>query len=258
MPSPQRMAVTGGPMKTFAALVAAATLLVGAGGAHASGMLGPPVPEARQDQLSVAVGYESDATKWKPGGGSFGEVSVSRNQAYLQLLDTAISFTEQGAAFIRVGGADFDDGASFQAGYKPFGSVGMKEVWYGSRRSSVKVGTILLASYYPGYEAEKTLVSGATVKAKIKNEWDVGLGIALQASLGEKISLYGGPSFVYGRAEVTREGGGFSDATTYEEKSLAGAFAGIGVNLSRRLFFFAEAQYRSDISAGASIAWSFD
>lgn len=245
-------------MKTFAALVAAATLLAGAGGALASGLLGPPDPEARRDQLSVAAGYESDATKWKPGGGSFGDVSVSRNQAYLQLLDTGISFTERGAAFIRVGAADFDDGASFQAGYKPFGSLGMKNIWYGERRSSIKVGTILLASYYPGYEAEKTLSSGATVKAKIKNEWDVGLGIALQASLGKKISLYGGPLLVYGRAQVTREGGGVSDETTYEEKSLAGAFAGIGVNLSRSLIVFAEAQYRSDVSAGASIAWSFD
>ncbi len=70
--------------------------------------------------------------------------------------------------------------------------------------------------------------------------------------------MYAGPLFVYGRAEVTREGGGFSDSTTYEEKDVAGGFGGIAVPLSRKLVLFAEAQYRGDVSAGASIAWSFE
>jgi len=245
-------------MKTFVAIAVAAALLAGDGEAIASGLLGPPEPEAREDHLSIGAGYERDAMKWKPGDGGFGDVSVSRNQAYLQLLDTGISFAELGAAFLRVGAADFDDGADFQAGYRPFGAVGMKDVWYGNRRGRFKVGTIFLASYYPGYEAEKTLASGTTVKAKIKNEWDVALGIALQASFGGKVSLYAGPLFVYGRAKVTREGAGLGDATTYEEKSPAGGFGGIALNLSRTLVILAEAQYRNDVSAGASIAWSFE
>lgn len=245
-------------MKTFVALAAAATLFAGASSAFASGLLGPPEPEARDDGLSLAAAYESDATEWKPGGGGFGEVSLSRNQVYLQLLDPGISFTERGAGFIRVGGADFDDGADFQAGYKPFGSVGMKDVWYGRRRSTFRVGTILLASYYPGYEAEKTLLSGSTVKAKIKNQWDLALGIAFQTSLGTKISLYGGPLLVYGRAKVTREGGGFDDATTYKEKNSAGIFGGAVLRLSRKLSVVVEGQYRSDVSAGAAVAWSFE
>src|SRR5512145_2992934 len=115
-------------MKTLAALAAAATLLAGASAALAAGLLGPPEPEARQAQLAVAAGYESVATKWKPGSGDPGDVSVSRSQAYVQLLDTAIAFSEEGAGFVRVGGADFDDGADFQAGYKPFASVGIKDV----------------------------------------------------------------------------------------------------------------------------------
>lgn len=245
-------------MKALVAFAAAATLLAGAGEAIASGLLGPPEPEARKDHLAVSAGYESDATKWKPGDAGFGDVAATRSLAYFQLLDTGISFTERGAAFIRAGAADFDDGARFQADYGPFVAVGMKDVWYGERRGAFKIGTIFLASYYPGYEAETTLSTGTPVKAKIKNEWDVGLGIAVQASFRETVSLYGGPLFVYGSAKVTREAGGFSDATTYEEKSLVGGFAGIGVNLSRRLVVFAEAQYRSDVSAGASVAWSFE
>jgi len=245
-------------MKTLVALAAAATFLAGAGAALASGLLGPPEPEAREEHLSIGAAYEQDATKWKPGDAGFGDVTVSRNQAYLQLLDTAIAFTDRGAGFLRLGAADFDDGAEFQAGYRPFGAVGMKDVWYGKRRGRFKVGTIFLASYYPGYEADKTLSSGTTVKAKIENEWDVALGIALQATFREKVSLYAGPLFVYGRAKVTREGAGFGDATTYEEKSPAGGFGGIALKLSRTLVIFAEAQYRSDLSAGASIAWSFE
>ncbi len=245
-------------MKTFLALAAAAVLIAGTGEAIAFGLLGPPEPEARRDHVSLGAGYEKDAMKWKPGDAGFGDASVKRNQAYVQLLGTGISFTERGAAFLRAGAADFDDGAGFQAGYKPFGALGMKEVWYGRRRSTFKVGTVLVASYYPGYEAEKTFSSGTTVKAKIKNEWDVALGIALQATVREKVSLYAGPLFVYGRAKVTREQGGVSDATNYEEKSPAGGFGGIALSLSRKLAVFAEAQYRDDVSAGASIAWSFE
>ncbi len=245
-------------MKTLVALAAAATFLAGAGAALASGLLGPPEPEARSDHYAVSAGYESNATKWKPGDAGFKDVSVTRSQAYVQLLDTAISFSERGAAFIRAGAADFDDGAAFQAGYGPFVAVGMKDVWYGRRGSRLKVGTIFLASYYTGYEAEKTLSTGSTVKAKVKNDWDVALGMALQAPLGEKFSVYGGPQFVYGKARVTREEGTTSDGTTYEEKSPAGVFGGITLKLSRNLVVFAEAQYRSDLTAGASIAWSFE
>ncbi len=245
-------------MKTFVALAAAAALLAGAGEAAASGLLGPPEPEAPADQLAVSAAYERDATKWKPGDAGFADLSVTRNQAYLQLLDSRIAFTDRGAAFLRIGAADFDDGADFQDGYKPFGSVGMKDVWYGKGRSALQVGTIFLASYYSGYEAEKTIPGGTTARAKVDSGWDVALGIALQASVREKLALYGGPLFVYGRAKVTREAGALSDATTYEEKSPAGGFAGIAWRPSRRLAVFAEAQYRDDLSAGGSIAWSFE
>ncbi len=245
-------------MKTFVALAAAATLLAGAGEAIAAGLLGPPEPEARQDHFALSAGYERDAGKWKPGDAGFADVSVSRNQAYVQILDTGIAFTDRGAAFLRAGAADFDDGADFQGGYQPFVAAGMKDVWYGKRRGGLKVGTIFLASYYPGYEAEKTILGGTTAKAKVENEWDVALGIALQASIRGKVSLYGGPLFVYGRAKVTREAGALSDSTTYEEKDIAGGFGGIALRLSRKLVLFAEAQYRSDVSAGASIAWSFE
>ncbi len=245
-------------MNTFVALAAAATLLAGAGEAIAAGLLGPPEPESRQDHFALSAGYERDAGKWKPGDAGFADVSVSRNQAYVQILDTGISFTERGAAFLRVGAADFDDGADFQDGYQAFLAVGMKDIWYGERQRGFKVGTIFLASYYPGYEAEKTLAGGTTVKAKIKNEWDVALGIALQVTIVEEASLYGGPLFVYGRAEVTREAAAFSDETTYEEKSPAGGFAGVALRLSRRLVVFAEAQYRDELSAGGTIAWSFE
>ncbi len=245
-------------MKTFVALAAAASLLAGAGAALAGGLLGPPEPEARGDFLALSAGYESNATKWKAGDAGFADISATRSQPYVQLLDTGISFSARGAAFLRAGAADFDDGAAFQDDYRPFVAVGIKDLWYGERGSRLKVGTVFLASYYPGYEAEKTLTTGSIVKAKIKNAWDVGLGIAAQAPLGETFTVYGGPLFVYGRAEVTREQGLARDETTYEEKNPAGVFGGITVRLSRNLVVFAEAQYRSDVTAGASIAWSFE
>ncbi len=245
-------------MKTLAAIATAVVLLAWGGAASAFGLLGPPIPEVLEDEAALEVGYENEATKWKPEDAAFDEVSVRRNQAYVQLLGAGISFTELGAAFLRVGGADFDDGASFKDGMKPFGSLGMKEVWYGSRRSRFGIGSIFLANYCTGYEAEKTLSTGTTVTAKIESQWDVGLGVGLQARIGEKFFLYGGPLVVYGNAKVKREGGGTVEKTTYKEKNIPGGFGGIGLSLSKRLVFFVEAQYRSDLSAGASIAWSFE
>ncbi len=245
-------------MKTLAALAAALALIVAAGPASASGPFGPPDPEAGIDETSLGVGYFVYAAEWEPSEGNFTDAKFRQNQAYVQILSTAMSFTERGAWFLRLGAADFDDGAGFEVSYKPFVTIGFKDVWYGGRRSSFQVGTIFTGSYYFPYKKTADLSSGISVEAEVKSRWDAALGIAAQWNFGRRLSVYGGPRLSYGKATVSREGGGVKDETTFKEKDIAGLFAGVRLNLSRRWMLCAEGQFRGEASGGASVSYSFE
>jgi hypothetical protein len=243
-------------MKRRAALIAVLLLLLLAGGALA-GPFGSPQPEGKEDQFSLGVGYFHNATEWKPGGGNFGNVSIRQNQAYLQASFAGSSFSESGAAFFRVGGADFDDGQGFKDGYKPFGTVGFKDVWFDGNDLPFQLGTILQGSYCPGYKAEQTFLPGSPVSAKVKSIWDVSLGVAAQKRMSEEIRLYVGPQVFYGRAKVERIVSGRAESAMFQEKSLFGGFGGAMVSLSRGLTLTVEGQYRSRISGGISTSYTF-
>jgi hypothetical protein len=243
-------------MKRRAALMAVLLLLLPGGGALA-GPYGAPQPEGRDDQDSLGVGYFYNATEWKPGGGNFGNVSIRQNQAYLQASFPGSSFSESGTAFFRLGGADFDDGQGFKDGYKPFGTVGVKDVWFDEHDLPFRLGTILQVSYCPGYKADQTFLPGSPVSAKIKSIWDVSLGVAAQKSVFEKIRLYAGPQVFYGRAKVERIVPGAVESATFQEKRLFGGFGGAMISLRRGLMLTVEGQYRSGVSGGISASYSF-
>ena len=243
-------------MKARAALMAVLLLLLFGDGAL-GGLFGSPQPEGKEDQVSLGVGYFYNATDWKPGGGNFGEVSIRQNHAYLQASFPGSSFSESGAVFFRVGGADFDDGEGFKDGYKPFGTVGFKDVWFDGGALSFQLGTILQASYCTGYEADQTFLPGSPVSAKVTSIWDVSLGVAAQKRVFEKIRLYAGPQVFYGRAKVERTVPGAVESTTFQEKSLFGGFGGAMVSLRRGLTLTVEGQYRSGVSGGISASYSF-
>jgi len=243
-------------MKRRAALMAVLLLLLLGGGALA-GPFGSPQPEGMEDQFSLGVGYFYNATEWKPGGGNFGNVSIRQNQAYLQASFPGSSISESGAAFFRVGGADFDDGQGFKDGYKPFGTVGFKDVWFDEDDLPFQLGTILQGSYCPGYKAEQTFLPGSPVSAKIKSIWDVSLGVAAQKRMFEKFRLYAGPQVFYGRAKVERIVPGGAESATFKEKSLFGGFAGVMVSPRKGLTLTVEGQYRSRFSGGIFASYSF-
>ncbi|HWS15014.1 MAG TPA: hypothetical protein VN450_02370, partial [Candidatus Methylomirabilis sp.] len=116
-------------MRAFLAFAVSAFLITACGGAQAMGPYGSPEPEANEDEISAGVGYFGYATEWKPSGGNYATVQTRQQQGYLQILDRGFSLTERGGSFLRIGGADFNDGAGFSSGYKLFGTVGMKDTW---------------------------------------------------------------------------------------------------------------------------------
>lgn len=245
-------------MKTLVALAAALALIVAGSPVSASGPFGPPDPEAGVDETSLGAGYFEYAAEWEPSEGNFADVKFRQKQAYVQILSASMSFAERGGWFLRLGAADFDDGAGFKDSYKPFGTVGFKDVWYGERRSSFQVGTIFMGSYYFPYKETAVLSSGISVEAEVKSRWDAGLGIALQWNLANRVSVYGGPMISYGTATVSREGGGVKDEATFKEKDIAGLFAGARLRLSRRWMICAEGQFRGEASGGATVIYSFE
>lgn len=245
-------------MRAFLAFAVSAILIAACGGAHAMGPYGSPELETNEDEVSMGVGYFGYGTEWKPSGGNYTNVQIRQQQGYLQILGRGLSLTERGGSFLRIGGADFDDGAGFSSGYKLFGTVGMKDTWLGGDRGRFQLGSILQASYYSGYESTATLSNGGVATAKVSGMWDIGLGVAVQMKLSRSAFLYAGPQFVYSSAKVERSAGSAGDSTDYGESSYVGGFAGGMLKLSRGWFLVAEGQYRSDFSAGAALSYSFD
>jgi len=243
-------------MKRRAAIMAV-LLLLPLGGRALAGPFGSPQPEGKEDQFSLGIGYFYNDTEWKPGGGNFGNVSIRQNHAYLQASFPESGFSDSGALFFRVGGADFDDGQGFKDGYKPFGTVGIKDVWFDGGALSFQLGTILQGSYCPGYKADQTFLPGSPVSAKVTSIWDVSLGVAAQKRVLERIRLYAGPQVFYGRAKVERIVPGSAESTTMQEKSLFGGFGGAMVSLRRGLTLTVEGQYRSRFSGGISASYFF-
>jgi hypothetical protein len=219
---------------------------------YASDPLGPSITYSEEGSSWIGIGYFRNAMKIKSSGSSSYSVSITQNQAYLQLLGSGISFSEGGSGFLRIGAADIDDGEGFQDGFVPYGTIGMKEVWYGKERDRFKVGTVLQASYYGNFEDRQ-----GTETVTLKSLWDVSLGVGFQWRAVNPLILYGGPVFYYGTTKATREIGSVSTSETFKTKDFVGGYAGARYSLSKRWGIELEGQYKGEFCAGASVAYSF-
>lgn len=240
-----------------AALIAAIMFLSFGGRPALAGPFGPSIPD-REDTSSLGAGYFRSETKWKPSGGRFGGITARQGQVYLEASGTSGVFSEEGGGFLRLGAADFGDGADFRAGMKPFAAVGMKDTWYGAdQRASWKVGTVLQGSYFLGYEQEKTFLPGTPVKATVKGKWDVSLGVPVEKRVTSALTLYVGPTITYGRMKVTRTSSIRQDSTVYKPESNLGAFGGAKFAFGKSLSIGVEGRFPGGVSGGVSLAWSY-
>lgn len=240
------------------AAIALLTLLL-AGAASAAGPFGPAGPPAAPEERGVGAGVFGVVATMEPDEGNFSAFELTRTLVYLEGFDTYLGIGAEGAGFLRLGAADFDDGADFQGGFVPFGQVGIRDVWYATYDRSFKVGTVLLGSYYGSYEETETFRTGFPVTVKIKPQWDISLAVPVQWG-GEmsRLLLFGGPFLTYGQARVGREIQGATETATYEEKDVAGLYAGLRVRIAGRFFIEGEAQFRGTVSGGLSACYVFE
>jgi hypothetical protein len=265
-------------MKKLVLVIAIAAIFITSSIVY-GGQFGPPEPAAKEGKAALGIGYFYHSAKFKS---DWGESKSTQNQAYLQL---GYGLAKNWEAYIRVGGADakikeafeFDNSTpDFKDGLKPGGTIGVKGVFNVS--DSFGIGPFLQASISSGYKDTKTGtltiddVDGDglddtinTESWKIKNPWEVNIGIAIQAKIGETI-IYGGPVAYWAKSKVeaTFTGTGSTGAaisgsgsTTYKEKNNIGGFAGLRVPLSKSLNLEVEGQMKSRFSFGGALTYSF-
>jgi hypothetical protein len=245
--------VRGILMKRFGILLFTALLALPTTGAFA-GMIGPPYPAGREDQVTVGVGYFYGRNVWEAKDDSATKLEFNGGNSFLELSFQGFSLSEQGALFLRRGVSDLDDGKGFDSKNNPFGQIGMRDIWYGEgRRSGLAVGTVVQAGWYA--DAKESL--GAET-VTVGNRWDASLAVALQWKFPGMVTLYGGAFASYGEAEVTKDITGVgSGSGKIREEDLFGGFAGARLTLWKRLAIDVEAQFQSVTSVGATIGYSF-
>jgi len=268
-------------MKKLILTIAIAAIFTTGSIAYA-GQFGPPEPAAKEGKVALGVGYFYSSAKFKNTDSDGGEGKVTSNQAYLQL---GYGLAKDWEAYVRVGGADMKAKEVFEFdnstpdatnGLKPAGTIGVKGIF--NVNNSFGIGPFLQASISSSYKETKTgtLTIGDvdgdgtddtinTETFKMKNPWEVNLGIALQGKIGEAI-IYGGPVAYWQKSKVEFELAGTGstgallsgkESLTAKEKNNIGGFAGVRVPLGKGLNLEVEGQYKSEFSMGGALTYSF-
>jgi len=260
------------------ALAIAIAAIFATGSMVYAGQFGPPEPAAKEGKAALGLGYFYSSAKLKPKNTEdFWEIKPTQNQAYLQL---GYGIAKNWEVYLRVGGADIKiknaitdtdltntGPKDFKDGIKPFGTLGIRGLLYESNNKSFGIGPFIQTSLYSSYKDEWTLSElgwsdSGTIKVKVKNPWDVNLGISAQVKIGEVI-LYGGPAAYWNKAKAEGDaqnlttGKSFSGSTTFKEKNNIGGFAGVRVPLGKGLSLEVEGQMKSKFSMGGALTYSF-
>jgi hypothetical protein len=275
-------------MKKALCLLVLALLMFAAGPSYALGPFGAPEPTAQPGKFAFGVGYFYYDSSWdadvlnvvesivNQSGFVDGSVGVSnpkiqQNAFYLQ---GSYSFVKDWEVYGRLGGADLkakisagitgEDAESLDVrgsdGYKLFGTVGVKGLFYNS--PSFAMGPFMQASFYSSYDDSFDMGDGDRISVKIQNPWDFSVGIAGQGKIGP-VTIYGGPFFYYATTKAQFIARGFDvynverATIKLEEKNNIGAFLGFKVPITKQISFDMEGQLRSNYLFGASISYAF-
>lgn len=263
-----------------------------------AGQFGPPEPVASEGKVSLEVGYFHLSEILNPArGNSFlQQHDIKQNQVYVQ---AAYGFIKEWEAYLRIGGSDlklkdvftfnavssFDLPDTSRNSFRPFGTFGLKGLLYDG--GYFGIGPFFQASLFSSYKdkdksflpPDSGTLAGLLARSqelKVKNPWDVNLGIGLQTKV-YGISLYGGPfaywtghkAYKFELASRTAEGclGGpvgcpdrvEVDKTHYREKNNFGAFVGLRTPLPwvEGVHAEVEGQFKNKGSVGVSLHYSF-
>lgn len=198
----------------------------------------------RQNQIFSQLGYGTQV--WE----LYGRIGISD----LKILDAFSS--SQGSALTSKN--DFKDNGKF------FGTLGARGFYPFNK--TFGIGGFIQGSYY--FTDFTDDVSGSfngvpfTADLKVKNLWDVNLGIGFQAKLPFGIKIYIGPYAYYSEAKTSLSqnipgfkfgpGDGLIKNTT-----TLGGFTGVDVPLAWGFHLNVEGQYSEKFSVGVAVTYSY-
>lgn len=246
-------------------------LLAVNGTAAGGGLFGPPQSISKEaGGLNTGIGYRVYEDKYKKDT----EQVIRQNQIFSQLgygTQTWELYGRVGISDLKILGAfnspqgsaatsknDFEDNGEY------FGTLGAKGFYPFNK--TFGIGAFVQGSYYFTDFTDDVSGSfnGAPFRAdlKVKNLWDVNLGIGFQAKVPFGIKLYIGPYACYSEAKTSFSqnitGLKFEPGDgTIKNTTNLGGFAGVDVPLARGFHLNVEGQYSERFSVGVAVTYSY-
>jgi hypothetical protein len=259
--------------KNFSIFVLSALLIIMLSQtATASGLFGPPQSISREaGGLNTAVGYMYHEDKYKNGS----EYIIRQNQVYSQVAygghnrweiygRLGVSDLKIFDAFNSTVASTITSNNDFTENWKFFSTLGTKG--FLPINKVFGIGAFIQGTYYFSNFTDDVVGTRAGVPfsadLKLKNLWDVNLGIGFQATVPGDIKLYAGPYVYYSEAKVCLSanisGLGFgTDNVTLKNMSIVGAFIGADIPLAKGFHLNIEGQYSDRLSVGAAVTYRY-
>lgn len=232
-------------MRTLMVYIIVALLAV-AGPAFA-GQIGSCQPQQEEGAWSVGGGYLYEQTKIKADVlGETCNYKAKQNKIYTEVSRT---FTSDIEAYVRLGGADMEIKNSwngdFDDGYGLYGAVGINGLVH--KTEGWGIGAFLQGSIYSDYKDTE-----ASVEGKIKDLWDITLGVSCEVKMNQA-TIYGGPIFYWLKGKGSGSSSAAALSTDIKSKDNVGLFAGATMPLNDIYSINIELQYKSEVSAGLKV-----
>ena len=252
-------------------LISAVILFAVNGTAAAGGLFGPPQPVSREaGGLRTGIGYGYQEDQYRKDT----DHTIRQNQVYSELGYGANNlgiYGRIGVSDLKILDAFRSNQAStttsendFMDYWKFFGTLGVQG--YYSFNRTFGIGAFLQGSYY--FQDFTDDISGTqngtpfTTELKVKNLWDVNLGIGIQATILNDTRLYVGPYLYHSQARISPPvnipGLPFSAGeVTIRNKTSIGGFSGIDVPLAGGFHLVVEGRYTDRFSVGTACTYSY-
>jgi hypothetical protein len=246
-------------------------ILTAPGKAAAAGPFGSPQPIAREAKgLHTGIGYWFHEDRYTNGG----EQVTRQNQVYSELgygsrtgwgITARVGMSDLRLidAFSSSTAATVTSKRDFTEHWKFFGTLGAKG--FHPFNKTFGMGAFIQGTYY--FSDFTDSVSGTQggapflLEMRVKNVWDVHLGMGLQATLPYDIKIYMGPTFYYSEFKVSPSAGVtgvvFAGETVMKNKTGFGGYTGIEVPLAKGFRLNLEGQYAERLSAGAAVIYVY-
>ena len=241
------------------------------GTAGAGGPFGPPQSVSKEaGGLNTGIGYWYHEDEYKNGAGHV----TKQNQVYSQLGYGAQNWEIYGRigvsdltiidAFSSTQSSTTTSKNDFEDNWKFFGTLGAKGFYPFNK--TFGLGAFMQGSYY--FSDFTDNVSGTqagapfTTQLKVKNLWDVNVGLGFQATVPYGIKLYIGPYAYYSEAKVSLSAAipGLNSDTgslRVHNQTNVGGFTGVDVPLARGFHLNVEGQYSERFSVGTVVTFSY-